>query len=192
MPAQIIRWNQTETSLGTLAVAATERGIASVCLQPAPHLQNGSRTLADVATQLAGRLLFTDLRHTKNDAELNGWLALIVGAIEHPPIDLSALPLDAQGTEFQHQVWDALLQIASGETLTYGEVATRIGKNGGAQAVGAACGANPTPFIVPCHRVLASGNKLNDFYYGLGVKDALLRRESHRAEPQKQAPSLAA
>ena len=189
MPAQSpqICWNQATTSIGTLAVAATERGVACVVLQPTPQLQTGSRTTADVETQLAKRLVSATLHRVEDDAQLNDWLALIVKAIEAPPVDISSVPLDASGTDFQHLVWNALTKIGSGETLTYGEVAKRIGKSGGAQAVGAACGANPTPFIVPCHRVLASGNKLNDFYYGVGVKDTLLRREA-----QDQSKSLAA
>ena len=182
-----IRWNQTATSIGTLAVAASERGVVCVVLQPTPKLQSGSRTIADVETQLAKRLASAILHRVEGDAQLNDWLGLIVRAVESPPVDLSSVPLDADGTDFQHKVWDALMQIGSGETLTYGEVAKRIGKSGGAQAVGAACGANPTPFLVPCHRVLAAGNRLNDFYYGVGIKDTLLRREA-----QDKTTSLAA
>lgn len=87
-------------------------------------------------------------------------------------------PLDLEGhTDFQRQVWDVLLKIPPGCTLTYGEVAEKTGRPGGAQAAGQACGSNPIPVIIPCHRVLAAGDKLGGFSGGLKWKVDLLRRE---------------
>jgi O-6-methylguanine DNA methyltransferase len=88
-----------------------------------------------------------------------------------PPLDLSA------GTSFQKAVWKALRNIPAGRTLSYGEVARKIGKPAAARAVGAACGANPIPVLVPCHRVLASGGGLGGFTAGLDWKRRLLARE---------------
>jgi O-6-methylguanine DNA methyltransferase len=88
-----------------------------------------------------------------------------------PPLDLSG------GTAFQRQVWNQLRKLRSGETSSYGELARRIGKPGAARAVGGACGANPVPVLVPCHRVLASDGGLGGFSGGLKWKRLLLARE---------------
>jgi O-6-methylguanine DNA methyltransferase len=90
---------------------------------------------------------------------------------ELPPLDLSA------GTIFQRQVWHALLQIAAGKTRSYADIASRVGKPGAARAVGGACGANPIPVLVPCHRVLAANHRLGGFSGGLDWKRRLLALE---------------
>jgi O-6-methylguanine DNA methyltransferase len=87
-------------------------------------------------------------------------------------------PLDiSRGSPFQQTVWTALLDIPYGTTVTYGELAARIGKPKAARAVGQAVGANPLPVVVPCHRVLASGGALGGFSGGLEIKRHLLRVE---------------
>jgi O-6-methylguanine DNA methyltransferase len=88
-----------------------------------------------------------------------------------PPLDLSA------GSSFQQSVWRELLTIPSGEGRTYSGLAGRLGCPGGARAVGGACGANPVPLLVPCHRVLAAGGKLGGFSGGLDWKRRLLSIE---------------
>ena len=88
-----------------------------------------------------------------------------------PPLDLS------RGTTFQQKVWSALLQIPAGQTRSYLDVARTIGATAATRAVGAACGANPVPVLVPCHRVLASRGKLGGFSAGLKWKRLLLQRE---------------
>ncbi len=88
-----------------------------------------------------------------------------------PPLDLSV------GTDFQRSVWSALRKIGSGKTRSYAEVARAIGKPRAVRAVGGACGANPIPVFVPCHRVLAAHQKLGGFSSGLNWKRALLTRE---------------
>jgi methylated-DNA-[protein]-cysteine S-methyltransferase len=87
------------------------------------------------------------------------------------------LGLDPQGTPFQLAVWSALRQIPYGETLSYGELARRVGLAGGARAVGLANGANPLPIIVPCHRVIGADGSLTGFGGGLDIKRALLSLE---------------
>jgi methylated-DNA-[protein]-cysteine S-methyltransferase len=90
-------------------------------------------------------------------------------------------PLDWTGkTEFQKSVWRAMLKISLGKTKSYGEVAQMIGNPRAVRAVGGACGANPVPVLVPCHRVLAANNKLGGFGSGLDWKRSLLKRESVR------------
>ena len=86
-------------------------------------------------------------------------------------------PLDLRGTQFQMQVWSALRDIPLGKVATYGEIAGRIGRPGGARAVGQACGSNPAVLFVPCHRVVASAGKLGGFGSGLSLKKTLLLHE---------------
>jgi AraC family transcriptional regulator of adaptative response/methylated-DNA-[protein]-cysteine methyltransferase len=86
-------------------------------------------------------------------------------------------PLDAEGTDFQKKVWNALRNISLGKTKSYGEIAQAIGKPKAVRAVGGACGANPIPVLVPCHRVLAANKKLGGFSGGLDWKRNLLTRE---------------
>jgi methylated-DNA-[protein]-cysteine S-methyltransferase len=89
-------------------------------------------------------------------------------------------PLDPTGTEFQKSVWRELRKITAGKTRSYGEIAERIGKPKAVRAVGGACGANPIPVLVPCHRVLAANKKLGGFSGGLDWKLKLLAREGIR------------
>jgi O-6-methylguanine DNA methyltransferase len=88
-----------------------------------------------------------------------------------PPLDLSP------GTEFQQQVWKALRRIASGRTKSYAQVAALIDRPKALRAVGGACGANPIPVLIPCHRVLAANQRLGGFSGGLDWKRKLLARE---------------
>ena len=87
------------------------------------------------------------------------------------------LPLDLRGTAFQLAVWEKLLGVPYGETISYGELALEIGKPTAARAVGAAVGANPIPIIVPCHRVIGKTGELVGFGGGLDLKRRLLALE---------------
>ena len=87
------------------------------------------------------------------------------------------LPLDQDGSAFQRAVWDALLEIPYGTTVSYGELATQLGAPGAAQAVGAACGSNPIAIVVPCHRVIGSTGRLTGYAGGLARKRDLLAFE---------------
>ncbi len=87
-------------------------------------------------------------------------------------------PLDWTGkTEFQKSVWRQMLKISTGKTKSYGEIASAIGNPKAVRAVGGACGANPVPVLVPCHRILAANSKLGGFSSGLDWKRSLLKRE---------------
>jgi methylated-DNA-[protein]-cysteine S-methyltransferase len=90
------------------------------------------------------------------------------------------LPLAPQGTQFQLAVWRELRKIPFGQTISYGELARRIGKPKAFRAVGSANGANQIPIVIPCHRVIAAGGKLGGFGGGLPVKEALLNLEGAR------------
>jgi O-6-methylguanine DNA methyltransferase len=113
--------------------------------------------------------------------ELREWIALTHRAVlavlagqpagDLPPLDLSA------GTAFQQRVWTALRQLQLGQTKGYGEIAADIGSPKATRAVGGACGANPIPLLIPCHRVLAANVKLGGFSGGLDWKLRLLAAE---------------
>ena len=91
--------------------------------------------------------------------------------------DPGSLPLDPPGTDFQKAVWAELLAVPCGESRTYGDIAKAIGNPRGAQSVGQAVGRNPIGIIIPCHRILGTGNKLTGFAWGLDKKKWLLRHE---------------
>lgn len=100
---------------------------------------------------------------------------------ERREFDLSRLVLDLQGTPFQIAVWQALLQIPNACTISYGELAQRLGRPSASRAVGAANGANPIPVIVPCHRVIGANGSLTGFGGGLPIKRWLLDHERRHA-----------
>jgi len=100
------------------------------------------------------------------------------------------VPLDFGGTDFQNQVWQALLSIPFGETRTYSEIALQIGKPAAVRAVGAANGRNPISIIAPCHRVIGSNGNLTGFAGGLEAKAHLLalEKEWHAPSPNRFTP----
>ena len=91
-------------------------------------------------------------------------------------------PLDLAGTDFQKKVWQALQKISLGKTQSYGAIAAAIGRPKAVRAVGGACGANPIPVLIPCHRVLAANGKIGGFSGGLDWKRRLLAREGIRLQ----------
>jgi len=88
------------------------------------------------------------------------------------------LPLAPEGTAFQREVWRRLQEIPYGETISYGELAKRVGNPKASRAVGAANGQNPLPIVIPCHRVIGASGKLTGFGGGLPTKEALLALEA--------------
>ena len=164
-----ITYTTSESPLGRLLVARTERGICSV-------------SLADSDAELKGRLRRefpkADVRRDRNG--LSQAVRALLRHLEgrQPRLDL---PLDVRGTAFQCRVWEELLRIPYGKTRTYGQVARAVGKPGAARAVGTACGSNPVPLIVPCHRVIRESGELGGYGLGLPRKRALLDLEKRRA-----------
>jgi AraC family transcriptional regulator of adaptative response/methylated-DNA-[protein]-cysteine methyltransferase len=140
--------------LGALLVAATGRGVCKIDIDD---------EAADVEFRLAHEFHRATL--VRDDAALAPLVAEVLNRIEGraPALDL---PLDVRGTAFQRRVWEELRHIPLGQVRTYGDVAAAVGSPGASRAVGSACGANPLPVVVPCHRVVpASGGTGN---YGLG------------------------
>lgn len=90
---------------------------------------------------------------------------------------LRAIPFDLHGTDFQKSVWQALLNIPAGKTVSYGTIANDIGKPKASRAVGTAVGDNPVSLLVPCHRVVRSDGGLGNYGWGLGLKKEILDQE---------------
>lgn len=101
---------------------------------------------------------------------------------------LPALPVSPAGTEFQQAVWRALLAIPAGGTLTYGELARRVGRPDAVRAVAAAVGRNPLSVVIPCHRVLGANGSLTGYAGGLSRKQALLTLEGTGRGAWRGAP----
>jgi O-6-methylguanine DNA methyltransferase len=155
---------------GELFLAATRDGLCRVALGG----------FADVEADLSSAFGSDEPPESvRRDDELLGpFVELIADFLAHPESVEVDLPVDAIGTAFQRAVWDALTRIGSGESRSYKDVAVEIGRPGSSRAVGGACGANPVPLVVPCHRVIGSSGKLTGFGLGVAVKERLLDAES--------------
>ena len=110
-------------------------------------------------------------------AEAAPLLELVRRAAAGEQIDANGAVRIVGGTPFQRAVWQAMLSIPRGATISYAELARRVGRPGAARAVGQAVGSNPVPLLIPCHRVVASDGGLGGFGGGLPMKRALLRQE---------------
>jgi len=104
-------------------------------------------------------------------------IAQVIGMVETPALGLS-LPLDIRGTAFQQRVWQALREIPVGTTVSYADIAARIGAPASVRAVAQACAANKLAVAIPCHRVVRKDGDLSGYRWGVERKRALLARES--------------
>jgi AraC family transcriptional regulator of adaptative response/methylated-DNA-[protein]-cysteine methyltransferase len=161
-----IRFAIGECSLGSILVAATQKGICAVQLGDDPAL---------LIKELQDRFPKATLRGA--DADFERWVAEVIGLVEAPAGGLG-LPLDVRGSAFQHRVWQALRGIPPGSTATYAEIARRIGAPSAVRAVASACAANPAAVAIPCHRVVRTDGSLSGYRWGVERKRALLERES--------------
>lgn len=114
---------------------------------------------------------------SKGQKEAHHFLLKQLEAYFNKNLRTFTVPLDPQGTEFQQRVWDALLQIPYGQTISYLELAKRLGDEHLVRAVGSANGANPIAILIPCHRVIGSDRSLTGYAGGLERKEALLKLE---------------
>jgi len=152
------------TNAGQFVARYSGKGLAELDFPPVGTPRCGVRTSQrDVPTTIRRW-------HRATAAALKAVLAGLA-AKTLPPLDWSGK------TEFQKSVWRALRKIRRGRTKSYGEIARAIGKPKAVRAVGGACGANPIPVLVPCHRVLAANGKIGGFSGGLNWKRRLLTRE---------------
>ncbi|MBV7419936.1 MULTISPECIES: methylated-DNA--[protein]-cysteine S-methyltransferase [Comamonas] len=166
---QTIRFAVGECSLGSLLVAATERGVC--CVQ----LGNDAEALVRV---LQDR--FPQAELVGGDAAFEATMARVAALVERPAQGLD-LPLDVQGTAFQQRVWQALRAIPAGDTVSYTELARRIGQPTASRAVAGACAANPVAVAIPCHRVVRNDGSISGYRWGVERKRALLLREAAQA-----------
>jgi AraC family transcriptional regulator of adaptative response/methylated-DNA-[protein]-cysteine methyltransferase len=112
----------------------------------------------------------------EDDAGLRDKLDRVLAYIERPSAGLQ-LPLDVQGTAFQHRVWRALTDIAPGQRASYADVARAIGAPSAARAVATACAANPAALAIPCHRVVRGSGEIGGYRWGVERKRTLLEAE---------------
>jgi methylated-DNA-[protein]-cysteine S-methyltransferase len=153
-----------DTALGPCGIAWGERGIVSVQLP--------ETTAAETRRRLARR--FPDARELPPPPEMRDAIDGIVALLAGERSDLSGVALDMSSVpEFNRRVYDIARTIPPGATLTYGEIASRMGEPGAARAVGRALGQNAFPIVVPCHRVLAAGGRTGGFSGSGGVATKL-------------------
>ena len=152
---------EISTPVGRLRLAGDESGLRSISFQnrfsPAAPAENESP-------------LSTEEPFREAIAQLEAYFA---GALRR-----FDLPLAPEGTSFQREVWSALTAIPYGETVSYGELARRLGRPAASRAVGAANGQNPIPIVIPCHRVIGADGSLTGFGGGLAIKRRLLDLEA--------------
>jgi AraC family transcriptional regulator of adaptative response/methylated-DNA-[protein]-cysteine methyltransferase len=160
-----IRFAVAACSLGALLVASTGKGICSILLGDDPD---------QLVRDLQDRFPKAEL--VGAEPEFERTVAQVVGFVEAPGIGLD-LPLDVRGTAFQQRVWQALRQIPAGRTVSYAELAERVGLAAGARAVAGACAANPVAVAIPCHRVVRNDGAISGYRWGVERKQALLERE---------------
>ncbi len=163
-----IRYAFGDSSLGLVAVGATDRGICAV-------LFGASRE--SLAEDLKARFPKAVLEPADPGSDFDRWVELTLGYLDGKS-ELFELPLDVRGTAFQELVWRSLLEIPAGHTASYGEIAARIGRPKSARAVARACAANPVAVIIPCHRVVRADGDLSGYRWGIRRKRQLLNRES--------------
>jgi AraC family transcriptional regulator of adaptative response/methylated-DNA-[protein]-cysteine methyltransferase len=164
-----IRFAVGECSLGSILVASSDRGVCAILMGNDPDA---------LVRDLQDR--FPKANLVGADSEYEKLVAKVVGFIEAPKIGLD-LPLDVRGTAFQRRVWKELQRIPAGKTVSYSQVADRIGFPKSARAVAQACGANALAVAIPCHRVLRTDGNISGYAWGVDRKRALLLREGVRA-----------
>jgi AraC family transcriptional regulator of adaptative response/methylated-DNA-[protein]-cysteine methyltransferase len=160
-------------SLGALLVATSERGVCAIQLGDEPQA---------LQEELKARFPKATLRHA--DAGFEALLEAVIRLIEAPQTGFD-LPLDLRGTLFQQRVWQALRAIPAGSTVSYAEIARRVGQPQSSRAVAQACAANPVAVAVPCHRVVRGSGELAGYRWGVARKRALLEREARAVKPDE-------
>ncbi len=167
---EVIRFAAGRCSLGSILVAAGQRGVCAILMGNDPDT-----LLRDLQDR------FPKAELIGGDAGFERMVARVVGFVEMPGVGLD-LPLDIRGTAFQQRVWQALREIPAGSTVSYSELARRIGAPKAARAVAGACAANALAVAIPCHRVVRNDGSLSGYRWGIELKRALLEREAGKEE----------
>lgn len=158
-----------ECSLGSILVAATQKGICAIAFGDDPDA-----LVRDLQDQ------FPKAELVGGEKDFERLVADVVGFIEAPERGLD-LPLDVRGTAFQHRVWQALRQIPPGTTASYAEIAKRIGRPKAVRAVAQACASNKIAVAIPCHRVVRHDGVPSGYRWGVARKRELIAREGSGA-----------
>jgi methylated-DNA-[protein]-cysteine S-methyltransferase len=161
-----------DTAIGTCGIAWNGRGVAGVQLpEGSPH-----------ETRARLRRRFAEAREAPPPAPVQRAIDGVIALLRGEPSELGSVTLDMDGVPpFHRRVYEVARTIPPGATLSYGEVAARMGEPGAARDVGQALGQNPFPIIVPCHRVLAANGKVGGFSARGGVRTKLRLISSERA-----------
>jgi AraC family transcriptional regulator, regulatory protein of adaptative response / methylated-DNA-[protein]-cysteine methyltransferase len=164
-----IQFGIVQSTLGRVLAAYTERGVCSVAIGD-----------DEGALERDFRAEFSEADIQRAGTTIHEWIAAIVRRIDgdRSPAEI---PIDARGTAFQWRVWNALQQIPRGTTLSYGDVARKIGSPSAVRAVARACATNPVAIVIPCHRVVREDGDLGGYRWGLERKRELLARENSEA-----------
>jgi AraC family transcriptional regulator of adaptative response/methylated-DNA-[protein]-cysteine methyltransferase len=165
-----IMYTTTASPLGSLLVAATERGLCTIRF---------GESVADLEQALVREFPAATIR--RDDPALRPWVDALVRYLDgrQPQLDL---PLDVQATAFQSRVYEALRAIPYGSTRSYSQVAQAIGQPTAVRAVAHACATNPVALVIPCHRVVRDDGNLGGYRWGVERKRALLTQEAQAVE----------
>lgn len=163
---ETLRWTCMPCVLGRVLVATSNLGVCAIFLG-----DDAAALLADL------RRRFPRVSLQPGDDRCQAWARAVVALIEDSR-QTTNLPLDIRGTPFQQRVWALLRTIPPGHTLSYGDIARRLGCPRSTRAVAQACGANPLSVAIPCHRVVAADGRLTGYRWGLERKRALLKNEA--------------
>jgi AraC family transcriptional regulator of adaptative response/methylated-DNA-[protein]-cysteine methyltransferase len=161
-----IRFAIVPCFLGLTLVAATGEGICAI------DFGDTAEALKENLRRRFPKAVFQDPDH-----RFAAMIAKVLAFLENPHRGRFDLPLDVQGTAFQRRVWEALQQIPAGDTVSYADIASRVGKPKAARAVAGACAANTIAVAVPCHRVVRGNGQLGGYRWGLQRKRVLLEQE---------------
>ena len=166
---ETIRYANHETSLGNILVATTDRGICLVEFAD----KCDSLSILEAHFQLA--------EFQEAEEDLKEWISVVVAQIDDPhqrnETNLT-IPLDIRGTVFQEKVWQALMEIPPGETVSYAQLSHSLGHPKAARAVARACASNPLAVLVPCHRVIRGSGDHAGYKWGIERKQKLLKQEA--------------
>lgn len=169
---QSIEFSILDNAFALILLARSELGVCAILL-------------GDTADELYADLQrrFPKAQLSKNEQGLAAWLKVVTDFLAAPltPLDF---PLDIHGSDFQKSVWAVLQTIPVGQTLSYSEVAERLGKPKAVRAVANACAANPLALVIPCHRILRADGGISGYRWGVKRKRALLALESGAAHTQ--------
>lgn len=174
--AAVIRYTFTDSPLGRMLIAATDKGICSI--QFADSLADDRSSAVGDDEQLQQGLVreFPFATRRRDDQALHSWKETLARVIRGQEPN-SSLPLDIRATAFQRRVWEALQEIPRGETRSYSAVARKIGMPKATRAVARACATNPVAVAIPCHRVVRQDGNPGGYRWGMERKDQLLALE---------------